>query len=108
MLLTDHEIVERVLCHIANRTTDASDEVWREPVENYRSEARLKLEIERVMRDAFVPFCPAAALPEVGSFVAREAAGRSIVAVRGQDGVVRAFHNVCRHRGMRIAQESGC
>ena len=108
MLLTDHEIVERVLGHIANRTTDAGEEIWREPVENYRSEARLKLEIERVMRASFVPFCPSAALPEIGSFVAREAAGRPIVAVRGSDGVVRAFHNVCRHRGMRIASESGC
>jgi len=107
-LLTDHEITERVLGHIANRTTDVGDEVWREPVENYRSPERLKKEIECVMRRSFAAFCPSAALPETGSYVARDAAGRSIVAVRGQDGIVRAFHNVCRHRGMRIANDSGC
>lgn len=39
-LLTDHEITERVLAHIANRTTDVGDELWREPVENYRSQER--------------------------------------------------------------------
>jgi phenylpropionate dioxygenase-like ring-hydroxylating dioxygenase large terminal subunit len=107
-LLTDHEITERVLSHIANRSTDTGDELWREPVENYRSKQRFDAEMERVLRRSYAAFCPSAALPEVGSFVAREAAGTPIVAVRGQDGVVRAFHNVCRHRGMRIASDSGC
>ena len=107
-LLTDHEITERVLAHIANRTTDVGDELWREPVENYRSQERFATEMERVLRRGYTAFCPSGALPEPGSYIAREAAGRPIVAVRGQDGVVRAFHNVCRHRGMRIAAEQGC
>ena len=29
-------------------------------------------------------------------------AGVPVLAVRGQDGAVRAFHNVCRHRGMLL------
>jgi phenylpropionate dioxygenase-like ring-hydroxylating dioxygenase large terminal subunit len=107
-LLTDHEIVERVLAHAANRTTDTGDQVWREPVENYRSLARFEAENERVLRRMYTPFCPSAALATPGAFIAREAAGRPILAVRGDDGVVRAFHNVCRHRGMRIAPGSGC
>ena len=107
-LLTDHEITERVLSHIANRSTDVGDELWREPVENYRSQQRFEAETERVLRRSYAAFCPSAALPEVGSFIARDAAGMPIVAVRGQDGVVRAFQNVCRHRGMRLATDSGC
>ena len=107
-LLTDHEITERVLAHIANRTTDVGDELWREPVENYRSQERFAAEIERVLRGSYTAFCPSNALPEPGSYIAREAAGRPIVVVRGQDGIVRAFQNVCRHRGMRIAAEQGC
>jgi phenylpropionate dioxygenase-like ring-hydroxylating dioxygenase large terminal subunit len=107
-LLTDHEITERVLSHIANRSTDAGEELWREPVENYRSQERFEAEMERVLRRSYAAFCPSEALPEVGSFVSRDAAGRPIVAVRGQDGVVRAFQNICRHRGMRVATESGC
>jgi phenylpropionate dioxygenase-like ring-hydroxylating dioxygenase large terminal subunit len=98
-LLNDHEITERVLSHIANRSTDAGDVLWREPVENYRSKERFEAEVERVLRRSFTAFCPSTALPEVGSF---------IVAVRGKDGVVRAFQNVCRHRGMRLAADSGC
>lgn len=106
-LLTDDQIVDRVLQHAANKTTDTGDSFWREPVENYRSAARLTDEIERVLRGTFAAYCPSAALPESGSFVARDAGGKPIVAVRGTDGVVRAFQNVCRHRGMRIAQDQG-
>src|SRR5262249_22430537 len=52
--------------------------------------------------------CPSAALPEPGSYVAREAAGTPLVVVRGQDGRVRAFRNACRHRGNQLAEGSGC
>lgn len=107
-LLNDHELAERIFAHMANRTTDVGDTVWREPVENYRSADRLDLEITRVLRRTPTPFCPSALLTDVGSYIARDAAGVPIVVVRGEDGVVRAFQNVCRHRGMRVAGESGC
>src|SRR5258706_2002024 len=105
--LSDQEVAERVLKHIERGTTDMGAEVWREPVENYRSQQRFEREIN-VLRRFPTPFCPSAALPENGSFLARDAAGTPIVAVRGQDGKVRAFRNACRHRGMRLADGSGC
>ena len=106
--MSDQAVAARVLKHIELGTTDSGAEVWREPVQNYRSEARLEREIAQVLRRFPTPFCPSAALPEAGCYVAREAAGTPIVAVRGRDGVVRAFRNVCRHRGMRVATGSGC
>src|SRR5262245_47779878 len=106
--MDDQSVAQRVLDHIANGTTDMGDEVWREPVANYRSTERLTLETERVLRCLPVPFCPSAALPEPGSYVAREAAGTPLVVVRGQDGRVRAFRNACRHRGNQVAEGSGC
>lgn len=106
--MDDQSVAQRVLDHIANGTTDLGDEVWREPVANYRSPQRLAAEIERVLRHSPTPFCPSAALPEVGSYVARDSAGTPIVAVRGVDGTVRAFRNACRHRGMQVASGSGC
>ena len=107
-LLNDAGIAERVFHHIANGTTDMCDEVWREPVANYQAKERLEREIRHVLRRSLTPFCPSAALPEAGSYIARPAAGTPIVAVRGRDGVVRAFRNVCRHRGMEVASGSGC
>src|SRR5207247_1672228 len=61
-----------------------------------------------VLRRVPTPFCPSAALPETGSFVARDAAGIPILAVRGNDGRVRAFRNACRHRGTQLVDGSGC
>jgi phenylpropionate dioxygenase-like ring-hydroxylating dioxygenase large terminal subunit len=96
-----------VLDHIQRGTTDAGAEVWREPVANYLSEQRFAEE-RALLRRAAVPFCPSAALPQKGSYLAREAAGVPIVAVRGADGAVRAFRNACRHRGTQVAQGAGC
>ncbi len=43
-------------------------------------------------------------LPRPGSYFTKEleAARTSIVVVRGTDGAVRAFHNMCRHRGNKL------
>src|SRR6202044_3607513 len=37
-------------------------------------------------------------------FVFEYGRGGSVIIVRDQAGVVKAFHNVCRHRGSRICQ----
>lgn len=105
-LLSDREVIQRVLDHAAAKTTDLGENVWREPVENYQSQARFDEEMELFKRLPLV-YCPAAALPENGSYVARTLAGVPLVAVRGNDGVVRAFHNSCRHRGMMLVEGSG-
>ena len=46
-------------------------------------------------------------MPEAGDVVVYENAGRSYLLCRQADGSVRAFHNVCLHRGRRIRSESG-
>jgi phenylpropionate dioxygenase-like ring-hydroxylating dioxygenase large terminal subunit len=106
-LLSDEAVAARVLQHIRARTTDVGDAVWREPVANYLSEERLARELA-VLRRTATPFCPSAALPEPGAYVARVAAGTPLLAVRDQDGVVRVFRNACRHRGTELADGSGC
>jgi Rieske 2Fe-2S family protein len=47
-----------------------------------------------------------AELDRSGAFIRRDVAGASVLIVRGADGAVRAFHNVCRHRGTRICTEA--
>jgi phenylpropionate dioxygenase-like ring-hydroxylating dioxygenase large terminal subunit len=108
ILMDDQAVAQRILDHMANKTTDLAPEVWREPVENYRSQERLAAEIERVLRRMPTPFCPSAALPEVGCWLARDAAGTPLLAVRDRDGHARVFRNACRHRGAQIASGSGC
>ena len=106
-LLNDQQAIERIFDHIDNNTTDLGDETWKEPVENYFSQERFNQEIQ-LLRRLPVPFCPSAALPEKGSYVARQASGTPLLTVRGSDGQVRSFINACRHRGMQVAQGMGC
>jgi phenylpropionate dioxygenase-like ring-hydroxylating dioxygenase large terminal subunit len=102
-LLDDPAVARRVLDHIDKGQTDVGDEVWREPVANYRSPERLAREVREVFHTTPTPFCPSAALAEPGSYVARMAGGVPLLAVRGADGMVRAFRNACRHRGAEVA-----
>ena len=106
-LLNDQEIIERIFSHIDNNTTDLGDTVWKEPVDHYQSQGRFDAEIALLKRLP-VPYYPSVALPNKGSYIARKAAGTPLVVVRGLDGVVRAFINACRHRGMQVANGSGC
>lgn len=46
-------------------------------------------------------------LREMGDHVVAEVAGKPVVAVRGSDGVLRGFFNVCRHRAGPLALENG-
>ncbi len=46
-------------------------------------------------------------LRETGDHVIAEVAGKPILAVRGDDGVLRGFFNVCKHRAGPIALENG-
>ena len=106
-LLSDQAVFERVFNHIDNSTTDLGERVWREPADNYYSQERFDAEIAMLKRLP-VAYCPSAALPDKGSYIARSSAGTPLVVVRGLDGVVRAFINACRHRGMQVASGSGC
>ena len=46
--------------------------------------------------------------PGTGDWIATDVAGHRLMAVRGKDGTLRAFHNVCRHRaGPLVTGDSG-
>lgn len=46
--------------------------------------------------------------PNPGDYFTGSMAGVNYVVVRGNDGVLRAFHNVCRHKAAPVAEGSGC
>ncbi len=44
---------------------------------------------------------------ETGSYFTFEIAGESLFCIRGRDGVLRSFYNVCQHRAHQLVQGSG-
>ncbi len=63
-----------------------------------------ELEREAVFKRAWLNVGRVEQLPRTGSYFTKElaVARTSVIVVRGKDGEVRAFHNVCRHRGNKL------
>ena len=61
------------------------------------------LERERLFRATWQIVCHLNDVPEAGDYQAFDFLDERVVTLRGADGVVRSFHNVCRHRASRIA-----
>jgi len=106
-LLSDVDVIDHIFKHIDDGTTDLGETQWHEPVSSYYEQARFEREIA-LLRQRPVVFCPSSAIPDAGSYVARNAAGTPLLVARGQDKKVRAFINACRHRGMQVAAGQGC
>jgi phenylpropionate dioxygenase-like ring-hydroxylating dioxygenase large terminal subunit len=51
--------------------------------------------------------CHASEITQPGEWRSLEYLGESIILIRGDDGAVRAFSNVCRHRGSRLVDGTG-
>lgn len=64
-----------------------------------------RLELERIFQHAWLFVAHDSELPNNGDFVTREMGQQSVIVVRGQDGAVRVFLNVCPHRAMRLCSE---
>ncbi len=59
-------------------------------------------EAERVFRPSWQVVCHVNDIPRPGDYHTFDFLNEAIVAIRGDDGAVRAFHNVCRHRASRL------
>ena len=67
------------------------------------------LEMARILRPSWQIVCHESDLAAPGDWRTLAYLGENIVAIRGGDGAIRAFHNVCRHRAMRIVEgDAGC
>ena len=79
------------------------------PSDWYTDPARHRFERDAVFAPSWQCVARVEQLRDPGQFVAFEFAGESILLVRGTDGVLHSFFNVCRHRAAPIAEEpEGC
>ena len=75
------------------------------PAAAYTSEAVFQLENERIFAGSWVFAGLAHELARPGDVVPVTVAGRPVLLVRDADLEVRAFHNVCRHRCLKLVDE---
>jgi glycine betaine catabolism A len=65
----------------------------------YRDPNVFRVEVDHVFTKTWFCVGRSEAVSDPGSYLAMEVVDQPIVVLRDRDGVLRAFHNVCRHRG---------
>lgn len=85
------------------------------PIAERYTAAFFEEERKKIFARAWLPVASAIDIPDKGCYTVVEVPPMktSLIVVRGDDGKVRAFHNVCRHRGDRLVhfgqgKEQGC
>jgi choline monooxygenase len=71
----------------------------------YVDPAIFEAERQAIFRRHWHMLGPEAQVAASGQYLAVELAGWKLFVLRGRDGVLRGFHNVCRHRGARLLEE---
>ena len=77
------------------------------PPRRYYDEGFYKLECERLWPRVWQMACRLEEIPEPGDHAVYDILDQSLILVRMKDGGVKAFHNACRHRGVRLADGQG-
>src|SRR5262245_62256199 len=75
------------------------------PREVYTSPDILALEQREMFRRMWLCIGREEEFPKPGSFLTQTIGGERILVIRGEDSVLRAFFNVCRHRGSHLVEE---
>ncbi len=88
----------------SNKMTSVTNAYESLPSWTYSDAGYFKDEMEAVIRPSWQLVCHQNDLPNVGDYVTLDILNERVVAVRGKDGAVRVFHNVCRHRGSRLLE----
>jgi Rieske 2Fe-2S family protein len=75
------------------------------PQEYYTSAEVFAREVERIFKSGWYCAGHASRIAEPGQYFLQDLFNESLIVVRDRQGGIRAFYNVCRHRGTRICEE---
>jgi len=84
------------------------ERAWTPPSSWYAAPQMYEFEKGAVLTKTWQPLVRVAEVDRPGAYVSGTFAGEPWVVVRGQDNVLRAFSNTCRHKGREVVQGSGC
>jgi len=95
-------ICERLLVNVRRRLPDQAAATMTVPALVYRDAEQWQREIDSIFLRTPLLVALSCDVRQPGDYFALQIAGRPILIVRGDDGRVRVFLNVCRHRGARL------
>jgi len=98
------DILLAKLRQVAGKDLDRATAI---PPELYRSQAMLDLERERIFAREWMSPGRAADLPNPGDYITFSINDQPVFTIRGRDGSIRSFSNVCLHRMMRLLDGQG-
>ena len=98
-------LAKRLLAHNLNGTTDQADEIMVKPVADYIDNEIISSEVNKIFYDHPVPIALSAEFKENNSYKATKVIDTPLLITRGEDGVVRTFINICKHRGAPVCPE---
>ena len=85
-----------------------ASQIQESPVSRYTDESRFAREFTAIFKSHPLPMAHSSELARENEFVVRDSPWGSLIILRSAGGV-KAFHNVCRHRGARLVHDTqGC
>lgn len=96
--------------HIAKLPKDFCvnhDVAYTLPKEYYTADSVFEHEKEAIFAKSWLCMAHISELANPNDYVTRKVIGENILIVRGKDNVLRAFYNVCPHRGHELLEGSG-
>jgi phenylpropionate dioxygenase-like ring-hydroxylating dioxygenase large terminal subunit len=101
-------LIERARAHLRSRSQDLGAAVMTRPLREYIDPALYDAEAAAIFARLPLLIGHASQAPRPGDFFTFRLAGASILIVRQQDSSLKAFRNICRHRGAPLTEaESG-
>jgi len=98
-----------VMQKFSDTSPNAAPAVWDRsglPAWTYYSEELVEVEKDALFRRHWQIACHISDVPESGNFIAFDMCGERAIVMRDMEGGIRAFHNLCRHRGARVLGEA--
>jgi phenylpropionate dioxygenase-like ring-hydroxylating dioxygenase large terminal subunit len=103
------ELAGRFLEYLEGRTTDYADAEMELDASTYYDADHAEAERRRVFDTRPIVVGHSSELPEPGDYITNDIVGAPVLVVRQEDGSLKAFSNVCRHRAAKVALEpKGC
>jgi glycine betaine catabolism A len=72
------------------------------PKASYTDESEFRRERDGVLFTDWFCVGRSESVPQAGDYLTADVAGESVLVVRGEEGELRGFYNLCRHRGSRL------